>query len=73
MKVWKRKTITYSILKVIKTFFIDHIYPIQLDRKVVDCVFNDYPRGGKDYELLKAGPGGSKFINYDYITFHESC
>lgn len=71
-KVWNRKIVTYSILEVIKTLFINQIKPIQLDGEVVYCVLNGYPIGGKCYELLGVELGGSKFINHRYITFSES-
>lgn len=36
----------YSYLKVAKTLIIDKIKPNKLDGKVMDCVFNVYPREG---------------------------
>lgn len=71
MEVWSRKTITYSILKVIKTLLIDQIMPIQLNGKVVSCVFNGYIRSRKYYELLEVEPKRSKFINLKCMTFSE--
>lgn len=66
------KTITYSILKVDKTFLIVQIKLTRLDGKIVDCVFIGYPRGIKGYELIGVKYGGSKFINYISNSFNES-
>lgn len=44
MEVWSRKHVHYSILKVIKSYLIDQIKLNELDGKVMNCVFNVYPR-----------------------------
>lgn len=48
------------------------IKSIWLNGKIVDCVFNDYRRGGKSYEMLGMEPEGKNFINHRCITFSES-
>ena len=44
---------------------------IQLDIKIVECVFNSYPRCRKGYEQLGVGPGGLKFTNPICINFSD--
>lgn len=53
LKVWIRKTVTYYVLKVVKALHIVKNKSIQLDDKVVNYVFNDYPRDRKSYDLLR--------------------
>lgn len=43
MEVQGRNIVTYSVLKVVKTFLIEQIKPFQLGGKVMDYVFNEYP------------------------------
>lgn len=70
---WSRKIVTYFVFQVAKTLFIDQIKLIQLDCKVIDCVFNGYPRGRKGYEMLGVEHRGSKLISYRCVIFSKSC
>lgn len=59
-------------MKVVKILLIEEIKSTQFDGKVMDRVFNGYPRGMKSYELLRVKYGGLKFINRGRIIFNES-
>lgn len=63
MVVRSRKPGNYSYLKVAKALHIPQDKLIQPNGNVADFVVNDYPRGGKGYELLGVEPRGSKFVN----------
>lgn len=72
MEVWNRKIIDYFVLKVVKYFPIDQYKLIQLNGHIMNCVFNEYKRGGKGYGLLEVEYRGSNFTILKYITFCES-
>lgn len=46
---------------------------LQLYDKVINCVFNGYPRSDKGYEPLEVEHEWSKFIINKCITFSEMC
>lgn len=46
----------YSYTKVAKTLLVDRIKSNQHNDKVVDYVFNGYPKRSKDYKLLGVEP-----------------
>lgn len=58
-------------MKVIITLPIDKIKLIQLDIKIVNYVFNSYPRSDKGYKLWLVEYGGQKFTNRECITLNE--
>lgn len=72
MEILSRENAHYFVLKILKPFLIAQIKLIQLDDKVVNYIFNYYPKGVKGYELWEVEYGGSKFIIYRCITFSES-
>lgn len=58
MKGCSRKHVNYFDLKVIKAFNNSRIKPIQFDGKVVNWVFNLYPKFEKCYELWEVKSRG---------------